>query len=51
MAMAALAPWIAPYPPDLTNNQAFLRPPSWQAGGSSAYWLGTDAIGRDISRA
>ena len=48
MLMAALAPWIAPYAPDLTNNEAFLRPPSWQAGGSSAYLLGTDAIGRDI---
>jgi dipeptide transport system permease protein len=45
---ALLAPWIAPYPPDLTNNEAFLRPPAWQAGGSSDYLLGTDAIGRDI---
>ncbi len=26
----------------------FLKPPVWQAGGSSAYLLGTDAIGRDI---
>jgi len=22
--------WIAPYPPDLTNNAAFLKPPAWQ---------------------
>ena len=49
MLMAALAPWLAPYPPDLTNNTAFLRPPAWQEGGSSAYLLGTDAIGRDIA--
>ncbi len=48
MLIAVLAPWIAPYPPDMTNNQAFLRPPAWQQGGSSAYLLGTDAIGRDI---
>ncbi|MES2959396.1 MAG: ABC transporter permease subunit [Pseudomonadota bacterium] len=48
LLLAAFAPWIAPYPPDLTNNTAFLRPPAWQAGGSSAYWLGTDAIGRDL---
>ncbi len=46
--MAAFANVLAPYPPDLTNNAAFLRPPVWQAGGSSAYLLGTDAIGRDI---
>ena len=48
LLLAALAPWIAPYSPDLTNNTAFLRPPAWQEGGSSAYLLGTDAIGRDI---
>jgi dipeptide transport system permease protein len=46
--VAMLAPWLAPYSPDLTNNQAFLRPPAWQEGGSSAYLLGTDAIGRDM---
>ncbi|WP_294769938.1 ABC transporter permease subunit [uncultured Rhodoferax sp.] len=48
LLMALFAPWLAPYPPDLTNNTAFLKPPAWQAGGSSAYLLGTDAIGRDI---
>jgi dipeptide transport system permease protein len=48
LAMAAFAPWLAPYPPTLTNNNAFLQPPAWQAGGSWAYLLGTDAIGRDI---
>ena len=48
LLMAAFANVLAPYPPDLTNNAAFLRPPVWQAGGSSAYLLGTDAIGRDI---
>ena len=48
LLLAAFAPWLAPYPPDLTNNTAFLKPPSWQEGGSSAYWLGTDAIGRDL---
>lgn len=48
LLLAALAPWLAPYPPDLTDNTAFLRPPAWQEGGSSAHWLGTDAIGRDL---
>jgi len=45
---AAFAPILAPYPPDLTNNAVFLKPPGWQAGGSWAYPLGTDPIGRDI---
>ena len=48
LLMAAFANVLAPYPPDLTNNAAFLQPPAWQAGGSWAYPLGTDAIGRDI---
>ena len=48
LLLAALAPWIAPYAPDLTDNTAFLRPPAWQEGGTSAHWLGTDAIGRDL---
>ena len=48
LLMAALAPLIAPYAPDLTDSTVFLTPPSWQTGGSSAHWLGTDAIGRDI---
>ena len=48
LLMAALAPLIAPYAPDLTNSSVFLKPPAWQSGGSAAHWLGTDAIGRDI---
>jgi dipeptide transport system permease protein len=48
LVTAAFAPVLAPYPPDLTNNAIFLKPPAWQEGGSWAYPLGTDAIGRDI---
>jgi dipeptide transport system permease protein len=48
LLMAALAPVIAPFAPDLTDPSVFLKPPAWQAGGSRAHWLGTDAIGRDI---
>ena len=48
LLMAALAPWIAPYPPDATDASVFLTPPAWAADGSSAHLLGTDAIGRDI---
>jgi len=46
--LALFADVIAPHSPILTNNQAFLRPPFWQAGGSLTFPLGTDAIGRDI---
>jgi len=48
LLLAVLADFIAPHPPGLTNDAAFLVPPFWQAGGSSTYPLGTDAIGRDI---
>ena len=48
LLLAAFANQIAPYAPDLTDNSVFLVPPAWQAGGSSAHLLGTDAIGRDI---
>ncbi len=48
LLIAALAGVLAPYNPDLTDNTVFLVPPAWQAGGSSAHLLGTDAIGRDI---
>jgi len=48
VCIAAMAPWLAPYGPTLTDNQVFLTPPAWQSGGSAAHWLGTDAIGRDI---
>lgn len=48
LLVALLAPWIAPHAPGEPHSDAFLRPPFWQAGGSSTYLLGTDAIGRDI---
>ncbi len=41
-ALALLAPWIAPYPPDALNLDAVLMPPS------AAHMLGTDAFGRDV---
>jgi dipeptide transport system permease protein len=48
LLMATLAPLIAPYSPNETDASVFLTPPAWAAAGSSAHWLGTDAIGRDI---
>ncbi|WP_245451627.1 ABC transporter permease subunit [Mesorhizobium waimense] len=45
---AVLAPVLAPYAPDVQDKTAFLRPPAWQAGGSTQYLLGTDAVGRDM---
>jgi dipeptide transport system permease protein len=46
--LALSADIVAPHSPILTNNTVFLKPPFWQQGGSIAYPLGTDAIGRDI---
>jgi len=44
--MAALAPWITPYPSDATsfatNFPIAFQPPSW------AHWFGTDDAGRDM---
>ena len=48
LLVALFAPWLAPHLPDQTNSAAFLKPPAWQEGGSFKYFLGTDAIGRDI---
>jgi peptide/nickel transport system permease protein len=42
IAIAILAPYIAPYDPLKTNFLAVRKPPS------AAYWLGTDEIGRDV---
>lgn len=46
--VALFADVISPHSPYLTDNNVFLKPPFWQEGGSLAYPLGTDAIGRDI---
>ncbi len=44
---ALLAPVIAPYDPTLGTLGDRLKPPFWQAGGSTAHLLGTDVLGRD----
>ena len=43
MSLAALlAPWLAPYDPTALHLDAVLEPPS------ATFWLGTDALGRDV---
>jgi len=48
IALALLAPVIAPHPPFEQYRDAFLVPPMWQDGGSARFILGTDDVGRDI---
>jgi peptide/nickel transport system permease protein len=42
IAMAVLAPWLAPFDPIETSWSAIRQPPS------AAHWFGTDDIGRDV---
>jgi peptide/nickel transport system permease protein len=42
LLIAALAPWLAPYPPSTQDLAARLSAPS------AAHWFGTDDFGRDI---
>ena len=48
IVLAMLADVISPHSPITTHDDAFLRPPFWEEGGSVTYLLGTDAIGRDM---
>ncbi len=49
IALVALcANVIAPHSPIEQFRDATLAPPAWQAGGSSKFLLGTDAVGRDV---
>jgi dipeptide transport system permease protein len=48
VAIALLAPVIAPYSPDEQYRDALLVPPFWQEGGRAEFILGTDAVGRDM---
>lgn len=40
--LAVLAPWIAPFDPNLINVRDILQ------GPSAAHWCGTDTLGRDV---
>ncbi|CUJ97256.1 Dipeptide transport system permease protein DppC [Ruegeria denitrificans] len=45
---AAFAPLLAPYDPTEQFREHILQPPAWQEGGSWAFPLGTDPLGRDM---
>ncbi len=47
-AVAVLAPYVAPHDPSLQSLQSRNLAPVWLDGGSWAYPLGTDGLGRDI---
>ncbi|SDK30783.1 peptide/nickel transport system permease protein [Methylophilus rhizosphaerae] len=42
LALALLAPWLAPYDPDAIHVKQILLAPSTQ------HWMGTDGLGRDV---
>jgi len=46
--VALLADLIAPYAPSDQFRDNLLQPPVWQEGGTWAFPLGTDALGRDM---
>ncbi|WP_380058129.1 ABC transporter permease subunit [Falsihalocynthiibacter sp. SS001] len=45
---AAFAPLLSPYDPSEQFRDHILQPPFWQEGGSWAFPLGTDPLGRDM---
>ena len=46
--VAIFADVLAPYDPQVGSLARRFRPPFWQEGGSMAYLLGTDHVGRDV---
>ncbi len=46
--VAIFAPLIVPHDPTMQYREHLLQPPFWQEGGSWEYFLGTDALGRDL---
>ncbi|ETT09166.1 dipeptide ABC transporter permease DppC [Providencia alcalifaciens] len=46
--IAIFAGVLAPHAPDEQFRQALLTPPVWEDGGSWAFILGTDDVGRDL---
>ena len=46
--VAIFSPLIARYDPTQVHFDAITAPPAWMPGGSWAYPLGTDGVGRDV---
>src|SRR3954471_21876341 len=46
--VAIFADVLAPYDPQVGSLARRFRPPAWQDGGSLAYPLGADHVGRDV---
>lgn len=48
LILTMIAPFVAPYAPELQHPEALLFPPSWHDDGQVKFFLGTDDLGRDI---
>jgi peptide/nickel transport system permease protein len=48
LLIAIGADLLAPHNPEVGSLGLRFKPPAWQAGGSAAYLLGTDHLGRDV---
>ena len=48
LVLVTLAPWVAFHDPAHQYRDHLLAPPAWQTGGSWAFPLGTDELGRDL---
>lgn len=46
--VAIFSPLIAPYDPTQAHFANIMTPPAWLPGGTWAYPLGTDSVGRDL---
>lgn len=46
--VALFAPWLAPHDPMHVYDGSFSVPPSFHAGGTGKFLLGTDDLGRDL---
>lgn len=46
--IAIFAPWVSPRDPLASELSRVIAPPVWVQGGTAEYFLGGDAIGRDL---
>jgi dipeptide transport system permease protein len=46
--LAIFADVVSPHPPNEQYREFTLTPPAWDEGGTSAFLLGTDPVGRDM---